>query len=113
MVDLLVVISCKFLGLGSEKDCHLEWERKTFINKRNLFGSGFPKLKASTIEIYHPLISKLFWATPIAINLKLEKVGNVAVETNVHEALSDNSKTVTQPLENAQSHLIHVGRFTP
>ncbi|KAJ8440981.1 LOW QUALITY PROTEIN: hypothetical protein Cgig2_020010 [Carnegiea gigantea] len=36
---------------------------------------------------------------------------NVTVETNVHEALSDNSETIIQPLKNVQSRPIYVEEF--
>ncbi|KAJ8438276.1 hypothetical protein Cgig2_030641 [Carnegiea gigantea] len=40
------------------------------------------------------------------------KSANEAVEEDVYEGLSDNNKTVTQPLDNAHSHLVYVGKFT-
>ncbi|KAJ8440234.1 hypothetical protein Cgig2_023999 [Carnegiea gigantea] len=43
-------------------------------------------------------------------NLEAWRSANEAVEEDVHKGLSDNSKTITQPLNNAPSRPIYVGK---
>ena len=51
-------------------------------------------------------------SNPNGNELEAQKSANEAMEDDVPKGLSDNSKTIAQPLDNAHGQLIYAGKFT-
>jgi len=72
-------------------------EDLSIIDFKNLFSSF-----GDVLDAYIPNSNKL----------ETHESANEAMDADVHEGLSDNSKTITQPFNNAHGRPIYVGKFT-
>ncbi|KAJ8423938.1 LOW QUALITY PROTEIN: hypothetical protein Cgig2_032952 [Carnegiea gigantea] len=92
MVKLSVIVNCMLCGRDSKKECQLGEEWGATLLKGSSFGT---------------LLSN-----PNDNELEGQKNATEAVDKDVHEGLSNNSKIITQPLNNAQCRPIYVGKLT-
>ncbi|KAJ8432525.1 hypothetical protein Cgig2_030317 [Carnegiea gigantea] len=71
------------------------------------------ELKNDLIEDVSTPYKQAFLSCSNDNNLETWRSANEVMEEGVHEGLLDNSMTITQPLDNASSRLIYVGKFIP
>ena len=82
------------------------------LAKRNPVWKWVPKVKNVPNQDLGSLYKQALLSNPNGNELAGQKNVNEDVDKDVHEGLSDNSKTITEPLDNAQCRQIYVGKFT-
>ncbi|KAJ8446268.1 hypothetical protein Cgig2_016039 [Carnegiea gigantea] len=80
--------------------------------RKKTVGKWIPKVKNDLIQVASAPYKQAFLSSPNGNNLEVQKSANEAVEEDVHDGFSDNSKTITQPLNNAYNRPIYIGKFT-